>query len=172
MDRDKTFEQGIVHTDGTVLPQEFRKDLLEHHCNYMEIDGKKPHVMENHFIISSWAPTAHAVKDKMAMLVTYNAEEKTKNVDAEWTVTSKEAHPCLTIFQMMSSIILWPTLQGARNNQVFFAGSAISAGNGHDLSLLSGFVAANLLTGTPYPFPTVKNGVADFERLKKMMSWA
>lgn len=176
VDRDKTFERGVVHSDANaVFPKELRAQLLEHHCNYMEVDGANPTNMENHFIISSWAPTATEpqVKGKLPMLVSYNCEEKLRNVKAEWTVTSRDAHPCLTMWQSGTSVALWPLLQGFRNKQVYYCGSAFTPGNGHDLSLLSGFVVASEL-GAPYPFPESKEGSADFARLRRMMlgMWA
>jgi len=170
VDRDKTFETGVVHSDGSVFPEKYRKQLLEKHCNYMVVNGDKPSDVENHFIMSSWAPTANEphVKGKKAMLVSYNCAEKTDKIEAEWTVTSRDAHPCLTITQMAFSIAVWPFLQGARNRQVYYCGSAFTPGNGHDLSLLSGFVVASEL-GAPYPFPNTANGIKDFHALRRMM---
>jgi hypothetical protein len=167
VDRDKTFEQGIVHSEAhKVFPAKFAQDLLKHHCNYMVIDGKNPSNLENHFIISSWSPTAQ--NSKVPMLVSYNCEQANKEVDALWTVTARDAHPCLTFFQLIASNTIWPILQGTRSGQAWFCGSAITPGNGHDLSLLSGFVAAARL-GAPYPFPGNSKGAEDYERLDNMM---
>ena len=175
VDRDKTFEQGVVHSDARVFPEKFREELLDKHCNYMVVNGKNPRDVENHFIISSWAPTVTTpqLKGKKSMLVSYNCPEKTDKVEAEWTVTSREAHPSLTMTQMAASIAVWPILQGFRNRQVYYCGSAFTPGNGHDLSLLSGFVAASEV-GAEYPFPNVPHAKEDFLRLRKMMlgMWA
>jgi hypothetical protein len=170
-DRDKTFERGIVHSDAkAVLPDSMREEVLESYCNYIEVDSQNPVNLENSFVISSWAPTAQEpdVKGKLPMLVTYNAEEKLKNTKTDWVSTSREAHPCLTFLQLGSSVMLWPVLQGARRDSTFFCGSAVLPANGHDLSFLSGLVAASEL-GAPYPFPNDKNALADFVRLRKMM---
>lgn len=176
VDRDKTFERGMVHSNAdAVFPPELKHQLLNEHCNYMEVDGANPESMENHFILSSWAPTASGpeVKGKLPMLVSYNCEDKLKGVKAEWTVTSRDAHPCLTMWQSAATMALWPVLQGFRDKQVYYCGSAFTPGNGHDLSLLSGFVVASEL-GAPYPFPHHKQGQADFDRLRGMMlgPWA
>jgi len=170
VDRDKTFETGIVHSDASVFPDKFRKELLEKHCNYMVVDGKNPRNVENHFIISSWAPTATTpdVIHKKPMLVSYNCAEKTDKVEAEWTVTSRDAHPSLTMLQLISSMAVWPILQGFRNRQVYYCGSGFLAANGHDMSLLSGMVAAGEL-GAPFPFPDNKYANEDYKRLKRMM---
>ena len=102
------------------------------------------------------------------MLVTYNADDKLKHSKTEWVSTSREAHPCLTWMQLGSSVTLWPLLQGARNEQTYFCGSAVLPANGHDLSFLSGLVAAAEL-GAPYPFPGNTEAHADYLRLRSMM---
>jgi predicted NAD/FAD-binding protein len=169
VDRDKTFETGVVHSDApAVLPGKFERELLDEYANYIEIDGSNPRNLENHFIISSWAPTMKAHRGKRAMLVSYNAAEKTKNVDSEWTVTSRDAHPCLTMWSSFCSTQVWPMLQGARQGRAYYCGSAITPANAHEFSLLSGFVAASQL-GAPYPFPNNPKAQQDFERMRGMM---
>ena len=111
------------------------------------------------------------MKGKKAMLVTYAEAERTDAVDSEWTVTSREAHPCLTTWQMLSATQLWPLFQGSREGAAYFCGSAVTPGNGHDLSFLSGVVAAGEL-GAPFPYPGRSAAVADYGRLRRMMlSW-
>lgn len=51
---------------------------------------------------------------------------------------------------------------------MYFAGSAITPGNGHDLSLLSGMIIAKKL-GAEYPFAHDPAAAADFERLRGLM---
>ncbi|GBG31197.1 L-amino-acid oxidase [Hondaea fermentalgiana] len=172
-DRDKTFEKGVVHSDAdAVLPSQYKDEVLESYCNYVEVDAKNPREIENSFVISSWAPTVRHpdVQGKRAMLVSYNADSKldAAGTDAEWVSTSREAHPCLTLFQLASSVVCWPFLQGARNGQTYFCGSAVLPANGHDLSFLSGVVAANEL-GAPYPFAHDPTAHDDYLRLRKLM---
>jgi len=167
-DRDKTFERGIVHTQSAAtIPAAHRDDVMREYCNYIEV--KEPGDLENSFVISSWAPTA----EEFPMLVTYNADKKLDGLDTEWVSTSREAHPCLTTWQMMSTTVLWPLLQGRRNAKCYFCGSAVLPGNGHDLSFLSGIVAATEL-GANYPFQKNKMAQQDFDRLRGMMlsAWA
>jgi len=173
VDRDKTFESGVVHSDAqAVLPAKLREELLSEYCNYIEIDGNKPLSLENHFIISSWAPTMKEHRGKKAMLVSYNADSKTKSVDAAWTVTSRDAHPCLSRWSAFCTTQIWPMLQGTRNGRVYFCGSAVVPANAHDMSLLSGFVCAGAL-GADYPFPKAAHGAEDYERLRKiMLGWS
>ncbi|CAK9006429.1 8-desaturase) [Durusdinium trenchii] len=172
-DRDKTFERGTAHTNATaVFPDEFKAEILDEYCNYIEVDARNPRNLENSFVISSWAPTMQAphLRGKLPMMVTYNADKKLENVETEWVSTSREAHPCLTMKQLASSTTCWPMLQGARNGQTYFCGSAVLPANGHDMSFLSGLVAANEL-GAPYPFSHDPVATGDFERMRKLMLW-
>eukprot|EP00161_Ancyromonas_sigmoides_P024385 TRINITY_DN7958_c0_g1_i2.p1 TRINITY_DN7958_c0_g1~~TRINITY_DN7958_c0_g1_i2.p1 ORF type:complete len:204 (-),score=34.01 TRINITY_DN7958_c0_g1_i2:81-602(-) len=57
-------------------------------------------------------------------------------------VDNSLAHPKLTSQNLAISLGFLPFFQG--NRGVFFAGSATTFGNGHDLSLLSGFAAAKM----------------------------
>ncbi len=53
---------------------------------------------------------------------------------------------------------------------MYYCGSYTTPGNGHDLSLLSGFVIADLISGGgSYPFKGKEKACEDFERLKKIM---
>mmetsp|Transcript_4607 Transcript_4607/g.10064 ORF Transcript_4607/g.10064 Transcript_4607/m.10064 type:complete len:366 (-) Transcript_4607:58-1155(-) len=170
-DRDTTFEKGVAHSKPhAVLPEKYQKEIMNAYCNYIEVESSNPREIENSFVISSWAPTTQTpdVKGKRPMLVTYNADKKLENEETEWISTSKEAHPCLTTWQMICSVILWPFLQGARNEQTYFCGSAVLPGNGHDLSFLSGLVAADEF-GADYPFEDNENAKADYLRLRQMM---
>ena len=153
-----------------VIAEDYRDEVLSAYCNYIEVETAKPRNLQNTFVISSWAPSAQApeVKGKLPMLVSYNTEKELENEETEWVSTSREAHPCLTTWQMMASQILWPLLQGTRNGQTFFCGSAVTPGNGHDLSFLSGLIAASEL-GAPFPFSYNTEAAGDYERLRKMM---
>ena len=72
---------------------------------------------------------------------------------------------------MMASNLLFPLFQGTRNGTAWFCGSGVAAANGHDLSLLSGFVVAREI-GAPFPFARNAAAVGDFERLQKMMLYS
>jgi hypothetical protein len=60
------------------------------------------------------------------------------------------------------------TSQGLHDSVVWFAGSATTPGNGHDLSFLSGLIVAKKL-GAEYPFAHDAAAAADFERLRSLM---
>ncbi len=56
----------------------------------------------------------------------------------------------------------------AKITQKGIAGSWTTPGNGHDLCLLSGFVAAHAL-GASYPFANDKDLCAEFERARGVL---
>lgn len=178
-DRDPTFEQGLVHKHASVLPTKHRRRLLDDYCNYIEVDRDDPTKLENTFILSSWSPSIQHSEDedalrlfkeddKVGCFVTYNGRQKLDNKEVEWISTSREAHPSLTMWHLFASQMLWPKLQGTRNGTTFFCGSAVTPGNGHDLSFLSGLIAATEL-GARYPFPRNEHAPKDFQQLRRMM---
>ena len=134
---------------------------MDRYCNYVEVDNSKPgpapHLpyVENTFVISSWAPSAQHqdVKGKRDMLVSWNCRERIEQGGGvtERPVTSFEAHPCLSMGQLAACTMLWPMAQGSRGGTAYFCGSAVTPGNGHDLSFLSGLVAASEL-GAEFPY--------------------
>eukprot|EP00937_MAST-01D_sp_MAST-1D-sp2_P000463 g463.t1 len=176
--RDAMFSSGEAHSDASrVLPPAFREELLDRCCNYVEVQrgaGAGGGVRyENSFIISSWCPPAlePRVKGQRAMLVSYNCRAKLKAMPAahfERNVTGREAHPCLTMRNLLLSSLLWPWLQGLHRGTAFFCGSAVTPGNGHDLSLLSGLVVARAI-GAAFPFGGNAAACFDFKALQAMM---
>jgi len=170
-DRDLTFERGSAHSDAdAIFPPQFKDEILNSYCNYIEVNSKKPKRLENSFVLSSWAPTTQLpeVKGKLPMVVTYNADKKLENVDVQWVSTSREGHPCLTMLQLASSVAFWPLLQGQRAGQTFFCGSAVLPANGHDLSFVSGLAVAERF-GAPYPFPGHLEAKDDLNKLNTIM---
>ena len=178
-ERDPTFKMGEAHSQPqAVCPLEWKDEIMSDYCNYVEVDSTKdgpaPHLpyVENSFIISSWAPPAQkaSVKGKLPMLVSYNCRDKLKGHTIERPVTSFEGHPCLTKFHLAASNIAWPLLQGSRGGTVYFCGSTVTPGNGHDLSLLSGMVAASEC-GAAFPYAGEEYPANDFSKLRGMMMW-
>jgi predicted NAD/FAD-binding protein len=179
--RDKLFLMGQAHSDAAaVFPPHFKEELCQEYCNYIEVDPTRRSAIglpnyENTFILSSWAPPMQeaSVRGKRDMLVSYNCDAKLAHSDEahlERGVTSREGHPCLTTTHMAMSNLLWPGLQGSQAGRVFFCGSAVTAGNGHDLSMLSGLVVAHEI-GAKYPFQYDAGATEDFQRLQGMMLW-
>ena len=76
-------------------------------------------------------------------------------------MNGKEAHPCLTMTNLALSNVVWPWLQGMQQGRVYFCGSYVTPGNGHDLSMLSGLVVANKI-GAKYPFQNNEKSLGRF----------
>jgi hypothetical protein len=178
-ERDPTFKMGEAHSvSSAVCPAQWESEIMANYCNYVEVDSTKPgpapHLpyVENTFVISSWAPAAQKpeVQGKLPMLVSYNCRKKLDGCKIERPVTSFEGHPCLTKFHLMASALFWPMLQGSREGSVYFCGSSITPGNGHDLSYLSGLVAAGQI-GAEFPYEHHEAAAADYQKLRGMMLW-
>lgn len=160
-DDDISFLEGQIHSDSHVLPESYRQEILSNFANYIEV--KKDGTVENTFVLSSWVPSARAARTTTPMLVTYNSGKEINGVRG--TVSNALAHPHMS-FTNTSIALLLRLVQGRRN--VYYCGSFSTPGNGHDLSLLSGFVVAHAL-GAPYPFPDNEAARADFDRLRNLM---
>ena len=114
------------------------------------------------------------VRGRRAMLVSYNCRERLRDSPSghfERNVTGREAHPCLTMANLMLSSVVFPRLQGMHDGALFFAGSSVTPGNGHDLSLLSGLVVAGAI-GAAFPFPRNRASRSDFGSCADMMGLA
>ena len=184
--RDAMFSSGEAHSDASrVLPPRYEKELLHEYCNYVEVQrppaspSPKPKPepkYENSFIISSWCPPMQPprVRGRRPMLVSYGCRQRLKDSPPghfERNVTGREAHPCLTMRNLMLSSVVFPRLQGMHGGALYFAGSSITPGNGHDLSLLSGLVAAGSI-GAAFPFPRNPAARSDFASCAGMMGLA
>jgi predicted NAD/FAD-binding protein len=164
-DEDPSFLYGHVHGDESVLPEPHRETILRDYCTFIDVveDGRGGLRYENHFVLSSWVPAARGC-DRV-MMVHYNKPEVRTLVPLEKTVTNRRAHPELSAGNLARASML-RFVQG--RGRLYYAGSYTTPGNGHDLSLLSGLVAANAV-GAPYPFEQDPRARADFERLRRFM---
>lgn len=127
-----TFEEGIIHNDPTVLPKEYRADLLSKFANFIYITYE-PNGMffkiftnslyliflgdtniENTFLLSSWVPSVQQRKeqDDTPMMITYNTKKKIAN--PRGIVTNKHAHPALSLRNLAIGALM-------RFCQVFFS---------------------------------------------------
>mmetsp|Transcript_25861 Transcript_25861/g.72414 ORF Transcript_25861/g.72414 Transcript_25861/m.72414 type:complete len:498 (+) Transcript_25861:47-1540(+) len=170
-DHDATFSLGTIHQDPSVIPDDLRDTLLQQYSNYIAVhrdaQGGAPE-FENTFILSSWVPAVQAYvegrKTKAPFLVTYNAQ-RADFANTHGTVSNMRAHPDLEISNMILAQLVG-LVQGDRN--IYFCGSYTTPGNGHDLSLNSGFIVAHHI-GADYPFPGNRAAKEDFEKLRSLM---
>ena len=76
------------------------------------------------------------------------------------------SHPCFSTRNLLIfGALRW--IQGRHG--VYYCGSYSTPGNGHDLSLLSGLVAASAACGAPYPFEETPGAARDFRLLRGLM---
>ncbi len=159
---DPTFVRGVAHSDPTVLPETHRRAILDGFANFIELsesDGRLRY--ENTFVLSSWVPAARG--KGLPMMVSYNLGHPPTT--AERTISNELAHPSLSRSNLARAWLL-KAIQGRAST--YWCGSYATPGNGHDLSLLSGFVVAKAL-GAAYPFPHSPAAFADFQRLSSFM---
>lgn len=174
--RDKSYERGILHSDSKRgLPTAFEKEILADYGTYCEsqYDSNGVSRYENVFVLSSWIPPMQEpdTKGKRPMLVSWNCKDRLEDIadeDNEGAIIYREAHPLLNQTNMMASMFLYRHFQGCCGDSIYFCGSSVTPGNGHDLSLLSGFVVARAL-GADYPFSHDEAALADFHTLQDMM---
>jgi predicted NAD/FAD-binding protein len=161
-DDDPTFVRGRVHGDASVIPAADRERILAECCNYIAVlrDGHGRPRYENHFVLSSWIPTARG--REATMLVSYDGRPASAG---ERVIDNRRAHPSTSSANLVRAL-LYRYLQG--RDGLYYCGSYATPGNGHDLSLLSGLVVAEQL-GAPYPFAGDREAWGDFCRLRRMM---
>lgn len=163
-----TFEEGIIHNDASVLPEKYRADLLSKYANYIDISYSNGEtVIENTFLLSAWVPALQRRKKELnedpPMMITYNTKKKIAN--PKGTVTNRHAHPALSFRNLVIGMLI-RFLQGQKNS--FYCSSFATPGNGHDMSLLSGFAVAQAL-GAEFPFKSDLRCVSDFDKLCGIM---
>lgn len=171
-ERDANFARGVVHRDRTVLPDgAIRAEITTKRLsNYVRVHGNPQRGnIENTFVLGTWVPAAvAATRDARSIpdfYVTYNGQEGVAAVmgagtadDADGerslavgTVDNAFAHPQFTPSQLALSFGV-AALQG--RGSAYYCGNYTTPGNGHDLSLLSGFcVASAIIGGGYYPLP-------------------
>jgi hypothetical protein len=173
--KDTTFIRGVIHSDTTVLPSDIRDQLLSKYANFVDVQMDavtgKP-VLENTFIVSSWYPAAQRLGgDKPPMMVSYNLKSGTRGARAGvglvGEVSNALAHPELSVNNQLRALAL-RFVQGRAG--LYYAGSSATLANGHDLSLLSGFVVAAAI-GAPYPFSHNPAAFRDFKLLQSLMGF-
>ena len=75
-------------------------------------------------------------------------------------VDNSGSHPCFSTRNLLIfGALRW--IQGKHG--VYYCGSYCTPGNGHDLSLLSGLVAASAACDAPYPFDESPGAARDFK---------
>ncbi len=159
-DVDPTFSKFVIHSDTTIFPERHRDRILSEYNTYSEID--EAGALECTFVISAQNPST---KDAgVPMLVTFNTRRSIDKVQKRVDLPHPTHTMSLRNLVIMSMIRY---LQG--KNGMYYCGTFTTPEGGHDLSFMSGLVAAHAI-GAPYPFGTEKGeAIADFHLMQKMM---
>jgi predicted NAD/FAD-binding protein len=159
-DVDPTFSRFVVHSDTSILPEEHRQRILSEFNTYSEVDDGGS--LECTFVISAQNPST---KDKgVPMLVTFNSKKPIDKVQKRIELP----HPTHTMsLRNLVIMLLVRFVQGKED--VYYCGTFTTPEGGHDLSFMSGLVAAHCI-GAPYPFSRDNvSAVADFNQMQRLM---
>jgi predicted NAD/FAD-binding protein len=188
-ERDDSFTFGVIHSNRSVIPSQCHEKYFgRRYSNYLKVrknpdrsQCKLENLVENTFTLGTWVPQAVSAAGGLAAepfdcFVTYNGSVKIPEAEQLGIVDNTWAHPQLSL-KMMTLAASVGLLQGRHN--VYYCGSYTTPGNGHDLSLLSGFVVAHAViskAGHPeaaYPFAAVGDPRlhADFKQLQALMGF-
>jgi predicted NAD/FAD-binding protein len=159
-DEDPTFAKFVIHSDTSVLPGKHRERILSEFNTYSEID--QAGALECTFVISSQNPSTKNAG--VPMLVTFNSRkaigEVQKRVDLPHAVHS---------VSLRNLIIMSASRYLQGKDGIYYCGTFTTPEGAHDLSFMSGLVAAQAL-GAPYPFADSNpEALADFRLMQKMM---
>lgn len=159
-DVDPTFSSFVVHSDTSVLPEPHRERILAGFNTYSEIDEQGS--LECTFVISAQNPSTK--NEGVPMLVTFNSKKSLNQVQKRIDLP----HPTHTMsLRNLLIMSMMRFLQG--RGDVYYCGTFTTPEGGHDLSFMSGLVAAYAI-GAPYPLPRDNpRAVADFNQMQRLM---
>jgi len=162
----------VMHSDGSVIPEEYREDCLKRASNYVEItrleDGSINMENQYNFGIQTPGPGIYdlPLDQKPVMLISHALGEN-KSIDpslVRGTANHARAHPLYSGWNVAAQLSL-RLIQG--RDGIYYCSNWTTPGNCHDMSLLSGIICANAI-GAAYPFDD-KEAKKDFFRLRDLM---
>lgn len=188
---DRSMHEGRVHSDPGIFPPDLVDpkhtsasgyNILRDTANFISVhrrpDGSS--AFTNTFVLSSWIPSLVHEGNTTPRLVTYDGlansqcsadQANAKHPDASLasgTVVNDWNHPVLNPVSLACQYLL-RFIQGRRG--VYFCGSLATPGNGHDLSLCSGFAVA-VAVGAKFPFEDSALCRSDLKKLSGLMGLA
>jgi len=159
-DTDPTFARFVVHSDTSIFPEEHRERILSEYNTYTQVDEDGQ--LECTFVLSAHNPTLKHLG--RPMLVTFNARRPLENVEARIELPNPTHALSLGNLSVMIAM-RW--LQG--RGGIHYCGSFTTPEGGHDLSFLSGLVAARSI-GAAYPFEADESpAVFDYRLMQRIM---
>jgi predicted NAD/FAD-binding protein len=157
---DHTYSHAVVHSDVTILPDKDRERILSDFNTYVEVDAAGR--VECTFVLSAGNPSLREVG--RPMLVSFNSEKPIRDPEAEFDLV----HPTPILSpRNLANMLLLRTIQGRRG--IHYCGSHTTPEGAHDLSFLSGLVAARAI-GAAYPFDLEDEAAtADYHQMQRIM---
>ena len=149
-----------MHSDTSIFPEKHRERILSDYNTYSEIDEMG--ALECTFVISAQNPS---LKDAgVPMLVTFNSKKVIGHVQKRIELP----HPTHTM--SLRNLIIMSMMRFVQGKDgIYYCGTFTTPEGVHDLSFMSGLVAAHAI-GAPYPFAADNPGaVADFNQMQRMM---
>ncbi len=159
-DVDPTFSKFVIHSDDSVFPEDARERIGSTANTYVEVDERGD--LECTFVLSSQYPGLPQFG--VPMLVTFNSKKRIDKVVKEVALPRPNHTLCLRNLLIMASMRF---LQG--KDDLYYCGTFTTPEGGHDLSFMSGLVAAHAM-GAPYPLPQNRpEAIADFHLMQRIM---
>ena len=164
---------GVMHSDDTVLPPQYRSELLKRASNIVEISQNSNNEIniENQYNFGVQTPGPGVydlpLHKKPVMLISHSLGEG-KSIDPSLvraTANHARAHPLYSGWNVAAMLSL-RLVQG--KDGIYYCSNWTTPGNCHDMSLLSGIVCAHAI-GAKYPFEKYKEAKKDFYRLRDLM---
>jgi predicted NAD/FAD-binding protein/cytochrome b involved in lipid metabolism len=161
----------VMHNDSGIIPSPIRNEILSKASNYVEISTLKDGSIniENTYNFGVQTPSLvkKSLNEKPPLLITHALGEG-KSIDSKLVRgegNHARAHPLYSGWNL-TTVLTMRLLQGRRG--VFYCANYTTPGNCHDMSLLSGLIAAHAV-GADYPFPDNVEAFKDFGRLRGLM---
>ncbi|MEM7138398.1 MAG: FAD-dependent oxidoreductase [Myxococcota bacterium] len=159
-DLDPTFSSFLVHSDDSVFPEPYRQEIGSDFNTYVELNDDG--TLECTFVLSSQYPGLH--EHGVPMLVTFNSNKPVERVRKKIDLHHPNHTLSLRNLIIMSAMRF---LQG--KNGLYYCGTFTTPEGGHDLSFMSGLVAARAV-GAPYPLRRPSSeALADYRQMQRMM---
>ena len=163
----------VMHSDGSVIPEEHREECLKRASNYVEVtklkDGTINIENQYNFGVQTPGPGIYDLPlDQKPVMLIGHALGEGKSYDPSLIRgegNHARAHPLYSGWNVAAQLSL-RLIQG--QNGIYYCSNWTTAGNCHDMSLLSGFVCAHAM-GAAYPFPENTEAKKDFNRLRDLM---
>lgn len=157
---DPAFARFTVHSDPSILPAADRERILADFNTYVETDDTGH--LECTFVLSAGNPNLKAAGHPM--FVTFNSRKPIAKVEGEFALPNPTHALALG---NLATMLALRAIQGRRG--IYYCSGYTTPEGAHDLSFLSGLVAARAL-GADYPFgPENTLALADFHQMQRLM---